>query len=311
MDLSIVIVNWNARDYLRKCLKSVYANPDGLGLEIFVVDNSSTDGSPAMLKKEFPGVKVIENKGNPGFGAANNQALKICESDFALILNPDTEISTGALAAMVGFLKQNGKAGAVGAKLLNADGTIQLTCARNFPTLLTEFFWLTTLVRRFPRNRVVGKYLMSYWDHNDKREVDCLSGACIMARLGALKKLDYFDEDYFMYGEDVDLCYRIKKAGWQIWYLPEAEIIHYGGGSSGRIAETAAIYDRISIAKFFGKHRGILTAIAYRIMCFFVGLFMSAVSAGVFVFSRDREKIKKVFFDNLAIFEWAAGLRVR
>src|SRR3990167_2013303 len=309
MDLSIVIVNWNARDYLRKCLESIYGNSEALALEIFVVDNGSSDGSAEMLREKFPNVMLIENKGNPGFGAANNQALKVCASDLVLMLNPDTEVSAGALASMANFLRQNAKAGAVGAKLLNADKTIQLTCARNFPTILSEFFWLTTLVRRFPGNRIIGGYLMSYWDHNDKREVDCLSGACIMARLEVLRKLGYFDEDYFIYGEDVDLCYRIKKAGWQIWYLPEAEITHYGGGSSRGIAEAAAILDRIAIKTFFMKHRGILTAAGYRTMCLFTSLAMSAISGAILLFARERGKMKKVFLENLAVFEWSAGLR--
>lgn len=308
MDLSIVIVNWNARDYLRKCLESIYRNAGRLSLEIFVVDNGSGDGSADMLRREFSGVKLIENRDNPGFGAANNQALKRCAADLVLMLNPDTEVSEGALTSMVDFLKWNRRAGAVGAKLLNADRTIQLTCARNFPTLLSEFFWLTTLVRRFPKSRIVGNYLMSYWDHNDRREIDCLSGACIMARLEVLRKLDYFDEDYFIYGEDVDLCYRIKKAGWQIWYLPEAEITHYGGGSSRSIAETAAILDRIAIKIFFRKHRGVLTAAGYRMMCFFIGLCMTAVSGVIFPFAKEGGKIKKVFFESLAVLEWSAGL---
>lgn len=309
MDLSIVIVNWNARDYLKKCVASIYKDATNPSFEIIVVDNASSDGSTEMLRNEFPGVILIENKNNLGFGAANNKALKKCASEFVLMLNPDTEVLDGAFAAMVSFMRQNEKAGAVGAKLLNTDGTIQLTCARNFPTLITEFFWLTTLVRRFPKSRVVGKYLMSYWDHKDRREVDCLSGACIMARLEVLKRLNYFDEDYFMYGEDVDLCYCFKKAGWQVWYLPEAEIIHYGGASSKKIAATAAIYDRIAIKVFFKKHYGLLAAIAYRIMCSFIGFSMSAISIIVLPFSGEREKTKKLFFENLAIFEWSIGLR--
>ncbi len=306
--LSVVIVNWNAKDYLRKCLQSLHRDPEGPS-EVFVVDNGSSDGSVDIIKREFPSVKLIENEGNPGFGTANNQALKKCAGELVLILNPDTEVLGGSLKTMTDFFKQNPRAGAVGAKLLNVDGSIQLTCARNFPTLLTEFFWLTTLVRRFPKSRIVGHYLMSYWDHGGKREVNCLSGACIMARMDLLQKLNLFDEDYFMYGEDVDLCYRIKEAGWQIWYLPEAEIIHYGGGSSEKIAEAAAIYDRIAIRMFFRKHRGILSAAVYRIMCFFIGLGMTAISGATIPFTHEREKMKKVFFENLAILEWSAGIR--
>lgn len=309
MELSIVIVNWNAKDYLRNCLKSINAESEGILLEVFVVDNGSSDGSAEMLRKEFPGVMLIENKNNPGFGAANNQALKMCKNDFVLILNPDTEVLSGALKRMADFLRKNERTGAVGAKLLNADRSIQFTCARNFPSLIGEFFWLTTLIRRFPRSRIAGSYLMTYWDHKDSRQVNCISGACVMTRKKILESLGYFDEDYFMYGEDVDLCYRIKKAGWEIWYLSEAEIMHYGGVGSKRIAETAAIYDRAAIAIFFKKHYGILTAATYRIMCFFVGFGMLVISIVVLPFSEEREKIKKLFLENLAIFEWSIGFR--
>ncbi len=311
MDLSIIIVNWNARDYLRKCLESVYINSDQLSLEVFVVDNGSVDNSVDMIKRDFPDVSLIENKSNHGFGAANNQALRRCAGEFALILNPDTEVCPGSLRKMVDFLRQNPRAGAVGAKLLNPDGSIQLTCARNFPTIVTEFFWLTTLFRRFPKNRLVGYYLMSYWDHKDERAVDCLSGACVLVRRDILQKLDFFDEDYFMYGEDVDLCYRIKKSGWQIWYLPEAQLIHYGRGSSNRISETAAIYDRKAIQLFFKKQHGALTAGFYRLECIFISLAMAMTCALILIvpFVEERHKVKKVFLENVAILLWGVRLR--
>ncbi|MFA6355980.1 MAG: glycosyltransferase family 2 protein [Candidatus Omnitrophota bacterium] len=309
MDLSVVIVNWNAENYLKRCLESVYACNKGLSIEVFVVDNNSSDGSVRMIRSDFPQVKLLENKDNPGFGAANNRALKACTGEFVLILNPDTEVRDGAVGKMTGFLRADPDAGAAGAKLLNADGSVQMTCARNYPDLATEFFWLTTLVRRFPKNRAAGRYLMSYWDHNDRREVDCLSGACIMARSKVLKDIGFFDEDYFMYGEDVDLCYRIKKAGWHIWYLPEAEIVHYGGGSTNRIAEKAAIYDRIAISLFFRKHYGALTAALYRAMCLFIGSAMAVIAGASMPFMKDRAKPKKVFFENLAILAWSLGLR--
>jgi len=309
MKLSVVIVNWNVKELLAKCLESIFQTSGGLGLEVIVVDNASSDDSAGMLKRDFKNVILIENKQNIGFGAANNLGIKICKGEYILILNPDTEIIGEGLRKMVDFMDRNPNAGAVGPRILNSDGSIQMTCARNFPTLSTEFFWLTTLIRRFPKNKVIGRYLMSFWDHEEKREVDCLSGASMMIRKSAAENLKYFDEDYFMYGDDVDLCYRIKKAGWKIWYLPEAEIIHYGGGSSKGIAETAAIYDRIAIATFFKKHHGILTVIAYRIMCIFIGLSMSIISGTKILFTRNRGKMRKIFFENLAIFEWAIGLR--
>ena len=310
-DLSIIIVSWNTKDYLQKCLNSIYENTKGITFEVIVVDNASSDASAQMVKNRFPQAILIENKENLGFGAANNQAIKRSRGKYALILNPDTEISGESLNTMVTFLNENPKVGSVGPKILNPNNSIQLTCARNYPTLSTEFFWLTTLVRRFPKNRVMGRYLMSYWDHTDRREVDCLSGACMMVRRDVLEKMSYFDEDYFMYGEDVDLCYRIKKAGWQIWYLPEAQIIHYGGASSKTIFESATIYDRRAIQLFFKKHYGRLTAGLYRWMCAFIGFAMLLISGLILIypFIKERWKIKKLFLENKTILLWALKLK--
>lgn len=311
IDLSIIIVNWNTKDYLQKCLNSVYENTRDITFEIIIVDNASNDSSVEMVKYNFSGVILIENEKNFGFAAANNQALKRSRGKFVLILNPDTEVLPRSLNVMVDFLKRNSKAGAAGPKILNPDNSIQLTCARNFPTLSTEFFWLTTLIRRFPKNKIIGNYLMSYWDHNDRRQVDCLSGACIMVRRDVLEKSSFFDEDYFMYGEDIDLCYCIKKAGWQIWYLPDAKIIHYGGASSKKISESAAIYDRRAIQLFFKKHYSRSTAGIYRLMCLLLGLVMVLVSGLILVFSftKDRWKVKKLFLENRAILLWALKLK--
>lgn len=311
--LSIIIVNWNTKDHLENCLKSIYENTKNITFEIIVVDNASSDGSVEMVRSKFPYVTLIENKENLGFGAANNQGIKTSKGKYILILNPDTVILPGCLDRLMGFLGQYSDVGAVGPKILNPDKTIQITCARNFPTLLTEFFWLTTLVRRFPKNRVIGYYLMSYWDHDDRREVNCLSGACMMVRKDVLEKLELFDEDYFMYGEDVDLCYRIKKASWQIWYLSEAQIIHYGGASSKKISESAAIYDRKAIQLFFRKHYGKLVTGLYRLMCFFIsfGMVLSSGLILLFPFIKQRLKVKKIFLENKAILLWALKLKGR
>jgi len=307
VDLSIIIVSWNTKDYLLKCLNSIYRNIKNMTFEIIVIDNASSDGSTEMIRLKFFDVILIENKQNIGFGAANNQAIKRSGGKYVLILNPDTEILGESLNTMVTFLNENPKVGIVGPKILNPDNSIQLTCARNFPTLATEFFWLTSLVRRFPKNRVIGHYLMSYWDHNDRRRVDCLSGACMMVRRDTLEKLGLFDEDYFMYGEDVDLCYHIKKSGWQIWYLPEAQIIHSGGESSKRISETAPVYDRQSIQLFFKKHHGEFIANIYKFMCLFIGFIMTITSGLILLcpLIKERWKFKKLFLENKSIFFWA------
>lgn len=313
MTLSVAIVSWNVKGLLNKCLESVFKAAKELQTEVIVVDNASSDASTEMVKNRFPQAILIENKQNIGFGAANNQAIKRSRGKYVLILNPDTEILGGSLNMMATFLNENPKVGAVGPKILNPDNSIQLTCARNYPTLTTEFFWLTTLVRRFPKNRVIGHYLMSYWDHNDRRQIDCLSGACMMVRRDVLEKSGLFDEGYFMYGEDVDLCYRIKKAGWQIWYLPQAQIIHYGGASSKAISEGASVYDRRAIQLFFRKHYGILNAGLYRTMCALIGFAMSLISGLILIypFLKERGKFKKLFLENKAILLWALKLKGR
>ncbi len=315
ISLSIVIVNWNSYRFLERCLQSIAETLSPAVYEVIVVDNASTDDSVSLIRSGFPAVRLIANDNNAGFARANNQGFAGSKGKYVLILNPDTVVLPQAIERLTGFLDQHPDFAAVGPKLVNADKTIQFECARNFPTLFTELFWITTLVRRFPKNKVVGRYLMSYWDHLSGREVDCLSGAGILIRREVLENINFFDEGFFMYGEDVDLCYRVRKSGRRIYYLPEAEIIHYGGGSSRLISARAAAHDRQALQRFFRKHYGVFTAASYRIMCFFLGLGMSLLSAVVvvipFLENRLKTKSKKVLAESLAILRWSLYLYER
>ena len=199
MDLSVVIVNWNAEGYLMRCLDSVFNGMDGISHEVIVVDNASADGSVMKVREKFPSVILLENRENSGYGKANNQGIRKSNGRNILILNPDTIVMPGSIGKLVRFIDANKQFGAAGPKILNPDKTAQYECARNFPSPLTEFFVLTTLYKRFPKSRIFGSYLMTYWDHNDSREVDLISGACMLIKKEVFDAVGLFDENFFMY----------------------------------------------------------------------------------------------------------------
>ena len=311
VDVSILIVTWNTKDYLQKCLSSVYKNTGSITFEIIIVDNASTDGTAAMVKASFPSAVLIENKKNRGFGSANNQAVKICKGKYVLILNPDTIILPGSIQRLAAFLDQNPDAGAVGPKILNPDGSIQLECARNFPTPMTEFCVLTTLYKRFPKSKIFGKYLMSYWDHNDQREVALLSGACFLIRNKAFDEIGLFDENFFMYTEETDLFYRIKQKGRKVYFLPSAKIEHLWGKSTEQLPYTMAVEARRTMELFFKKHYGLLAVITHRLIVAFVMIFLClcVIVSYPFFGKEKRDKIKSILLKNYFMFLWAVGLK--
>lgn len=254
VDISIVIVNYNVRAFLEQCLLSIHKARHDLTVEVFVVDNASVDGSQAMVRRKFPDVILIDNKDNAGFSKANNQALRQAKGDFVLILNPDTLIQEDTLLILKRFMDTHPKAGAVGCKLLNPDGSFQVTSRRSLPTPWVAFTRIVGLSRLFPKSRIFGLYNMTYLDPDEECEVDVLPGSLIFARHDVLRTIDYFDEDYFMYGEDVDLCYRITKSGWKIFYTPSTKAIHYKGESTkkGEFSFVSNFYASMLI--FMNKH---------------------------------------------------------
>ena len=252
-DLSVIIVSYNVREFLQQCLHSLEKAGEGLSMEIIVVDNASGDGSAEMVRREFPRVRLIENRDNRGFSRANNQAVRIAGGRYLLLINPDTLAREDTLAAMIAFMEAHPEAGAAGCKILNPDGTLQLSCRRSFPTPWVALSKITGLGRLFPGSRLFGSYNLTYLDPDRTAQVDALSGSFMFLRRQALEQVGLFDEQYFMYGEDLDLCYRIKKATWKIYYVPDTQIIHYKGKSTESSAGTVIDFYR-AMYIFVKKH---------------------------------------------------------
>ncbi|MBL8008101.1 MAG: glycosyltransferase [Ignavibacteria bacterium] len=232
-DVSVVIVNYNVKELAENCIASVYKANDGkYELEIFFVDNNSIDGSPEYISRKFPSVKVISNENNIGFSKANNIALRQAAGKYILILNPDTVLEEGTFEKLINFTEKNEKTGAVTSKLILADGRLDSACRRSFPTPSVAIPRILGLSKIFPGSRVFGKYNLTYLDENKTYEIDSICGAFMFIPSEVLNKVGFFDEDYFMYGEDIDLCFRIKKAGFRIFYFPEVTTIHFKGEST-------------------------------------------------------------------------------
>jgi len=261
MDLSIIIVNWNTRDLLAQCLQSVYAHPPEGEFEVWVVDNASTDGSAEMVRERFPQARLIRNAENVGFARANNQAIRQSSGRYVLLLNPDTEVKPGALETLVQFMDAHPEAGAAGARLLNPDGTLQSSC-HPFPTLGREFWRLFHL----DALRLCACYEMARWDPETLRPVDVVQGACVILRRKALDQVGLLDEDYFIYTEEVDLCYRLRQGGWRIYWAPQATVVHYGGQSTRQMP--AEMFLRLYESKllYFRKHHSRQAARAYKLI---------------------------------------------
>ncbi len=254
MRLSVVFLNYNTRDLTRQALSSVLSAAEGLEVEIFVVDNASADGSADMVAEEFPQVKLIRNAANVGFAAGNNVALRQVVGEYALLINTDTIVRQDALHTMVEFLDAHPEAGACGCKILDPDGTLQLDSRRGFPKPLAAFCKMSGLSRFFPKHPLIAHYHMTYLDPEQTAEVEVLSGSCMMVRKAAMDQIGLLDEDYFMYGEDIDWCYRFHQAGWKIYYVPTTSIIHFRG-ESGRGTPLKILYRKSqAMSIFVNKH---------------------------------------------------------
>ncbi len=232
VDISIIIVSYNIKEFLYQCLLSVIKASANISTEIFVVDNNSIDGTCEFVRSKFPNIKLIANDENLGFGKANNLALQKAQGKYTLFLNPDTILQEDTLEVMFNYLERNPQVGLAGCKILNADGTLQLASRRSFPSPLTALPKLLGLSKIFPKNKFCGKYNLTYLDPDKSFSVDAISGSFMFSRTNLLKELGGFDEIFFMYGEDLDLCYRIKEKNLEVHYVADTKIIHYKGESS-------------------------------------------------------------------------------
>ena len=241
MELSIVIVNYHHSHMLADCLESVYRTITKTRFEIIIVDNSSKDDGLELILKRYPETRFINNRENVGFARANNQGVKIASGDFLLFLNPDTIMTEGAIESMLGYIQSDSSVGILGPKVLNSDKTIQYSC-RRFPTVWSGLFNRYSLMTRlFPNNRFSRHYLMLDYDHNSIRSVDWVSGCCMMMPVSTFKKANGFDENYFLFIEDVDLCQIVKNKGLLVIYFPHAKIFHKISSSNSRSTSQAII----------------------------------------------------------------------
>ncbi len=257
LDLSIIIVNYNVKEFLQNLLHSINKSARGISYEIIIVDNASDDGSVEFIKEKFfstPEIKLIVNSTNAGFGKANNQGLAQANGKYILLLNPDTLLGEDTIQKMFKFFESTPEAGIAGCKILNPDGTLQLACRRSFPGPWTSFCKVTGLSSIFPKSKIFARYNLTYLDENQTYEVDAISGSFMMMRKEVYEKVGGFDEDFFMYGEDLDLCYRIQKAGYKVFYVHSTQIIHYKGESTKRssLDETKIFYEAMNL--FVKKH---------------------------------------------------------
>jgi N-acetylglucosaminyl-diphospho-decaprenol L-rhamnosyltransferase len=291
-DLSIVMVCWNDKDYLEPCLRSLYDSILHSTFDVVAVDNGSTDGSQEMLRKEFPEVQLIQNDHNAGLGKASNQGIEATRGRYVLLLNNDTIVNGPSFDAMVTFLDEHPEVAAVGGQLLNPDGTIQSNY-NNFPTLREDFLIATRL----------GELLWPGYPANitdtQVRSVDWMGSACLMLRRDALDQVGLLDEEYFIYGDEADLQFRLKKAGWQNYYLPHATTIHYGGGSMNRWSRRRMVYRGHML--FYQKNYGPVRTGALRVML--AGLSLAKIGAwgAAFLLPGRRERARKELRSNVDV----------
>lgn len=258
MKLSVIIVSYNVKYYLQQCIESVRRSINGIDAEICVIDNHSRDNTVGYLRKHNKDLRIIASNHNNGFARANNIFIQQTESEYVLLLNPDTIVGENALDEVVAFMDAHPKAGGVGVCMLKVDGTPAMESRRGFPTPLTAFYKMSGLCARFPKSRRFGHYYMGYLPWSSAERIEVISGAFCMVRHEALDKIGLLDEDFFMYGEDIDLSYRLLKGGYENWYVP-ARILHYKGESTHKssFAYVHVFYDAMFI--FFRKHYGHLS----------------------------------------------------
>lgn len=272
-DVSVAILSWNAQFWLRRCLASLFCPsdaqvmeawgragrpldghpPEGVTSDVIVVDQESVDGSKAMVEEQFPQVRLVHQVPNLGFAGGNNVAYRHASGRYFLLLNSDTVVRPGWLTQLVAYADAHPRAGLIGPKLVNPDGSLQYSC-RRFPSLGAGLFRHTPLEWMVPRNSYTTDYLMKDWDHNDAREVDWLSGACLMARREMIEEIGGLDDGYFMYFEDVDWAFRAHRAGWEVRYTPEPVVIHEVGRSSDRRPKRMIVMHHQSAYRYFRRH---------------------------------------------------------
>lgn len=280
--ISVVIVNYNVKTYLAQALVSIQRALDGISHEIFVVDNASVDGSSQYIRKNFPEIKLIENKENVGFGRANNQALKLVQGKYIVLINPDTVVQEDTFEKLLEFFDQTPKAAAATCKIINPDGTFSIDCRHSIPTPAIAFWKVTGLSRIFPKSKIFGQYNLTYLDPEQIYSVPAVSGSFMMIKKSVLDDVGLFDEQFFMYCEDIDLCYRINQKNYKIFYVPTTQIIHYKGESTKKNNLDYVIAFNRSLYQFFKKYYAPRSVFLFRWLVT-LGIFLR----GIFIYLRS------------------------
>ena len=298
MKLSVIIVNYNVKHFLEQCLHSVYKAAKGIDCEIFVVDNNSVDGSAQLIREKFPELNFIENKENVGFSRANNQAIKKAKGKYILLLNPDTVVEEDTFSKVIGFMENHPEAGGLGVKMIDGKGAFLPESKRGLPTPWVAFYKMFGLSKLFPNSRKFGKYHLSYLNESEIHEIEVLAGAFMLLRKETLDKVGLLDETFFMYGEDIDLSYRITLGGYKNYYFPETTIIHYKGESTkkGSLNYVKVFYNAMIIfarKHFSGGKAGVFAFIIHLAIWF---------RALISIFIRITNKIILPVFDAFLIF---------
>lgn len=312
VDLAVIIINWNSREFLRECLASIEQNSPRFSFEVIVIDNASFDGSAEMVQREFPGVRYIQSAYNLGFSRGNNAAALTSTGRILLFLNPDTKILGTALAAMKECLDSQQDAGIMGCRILNSDGSVQTTAVQAFPTILNQMLDADVLRRWFPQSHLWGTAALFSGGTNPV-VVDTISGACLMIRRDVFEQIGGFSANYFMYSEDVDICQKAHLAGWKAYYLPTASIIHHNGQSTKKKPSYfPPLMQQESRFIYFSKMRGSLYALCFRASRIPIAIIRMAIIALLMVVSFDSERrlqlrfsMEKWFF----ILKWSLGLK--
>ena len=264
-DVSIIIVSWNAKHHLLNCLNSLENTPNGYLQEIIVVDNASSDGSPDAVARQFPQVRLFKNKENLGFARANNIGIRQSSGRYICFVNSDVIVLNGCIENLISFMDKQPTAGMVGPRILNPDRTLQPSC-RHFPSVWNNLCWTAGLHRIFPKSRFFSEPFMNYWAHDTVQKVDVLSGCFWMVGRQALNQVGLLDEEFLMYGEDIDWCRRFHQAGWDVVFCPNAEAIHIGGASSANAPIRFYLEMQKADLQYWRKHHGRVAAAVYRMI---------------------------------------------
>ena len=254
LDLSILIVSYNTCSLLRQCLRSIFSKDQDVSFEVIVVDNASADGTPEMVASEFPEVRLLKNSENVGFSVANNAAMDCSRGRCVLLLNSDTILVPGTLGSMLEVMDQDKSIGIAGCRLVRPSGEMDLACRRSFPTPMVSLSRFLRLNRLFPKHKLFGRYNLTYLDECGRYEVDSIVGAFMMVRREVVEQVGGLDEDYFMYGEDVDWCFRIQRAGWKVMYVGDCTTYHYKGASSRKESFRMNYHFHRAMFLFHRKH---------------------------------------------------------